>query len=381
MSSPLGVAVIGFGWMGRVHTQAYSRLSHHFPDLRTQLIAVADDVPGRADEATAQFGFQQAVTDWQAVLDNPAVQAVSVTAPNFLHREIGVAVAQAGKHLWIEKPVGLSSEDATAVRDALAAANLQGTVGFNYRHAPAVEQARQIIAGGELGDLTHVRVRFFSDYAAHPDGAFTWRYERAKGGAGVLGDLGSHAVDLARYVVGDIEAVCAQTAIFIPQRPKPSGATSGHQRASGGEMGQVENEDFVSSMVRFSNGARGVIEACRVAVGDQNAYGFEVHGTKGALSWDFRRMNELSFSPHGEYQDQPTQTIFAGPAMGDYAAFQPGSAMSLSFDDLKLLEARHFVQSIASGVAQGPGLDDAVASAEALDAMVDSVASGGWVRV
>lgn len=172
MARSLGVAVVGFGWMGRVHTQAYARVLHHFPalGLRPRLVAVAEEVPGRAEEAAAQFGFASATRDWREVAADPRVEAVSVTAPNFLHREIGVAMAEAGKHLWIEKPVGLSAGDARAVADAVAKAGVQGTVGFNYRNAPAVEAARELIASGELGTVTHVRIRLFSDYAAHPEG-------------------------------------------------------------------------------------------------------------------------------------------------------------------------------------------------------------------
>src|SRR3954468_22985499 len=188
---PVGVAVIGFGWMGRVHTQAYARVPHHYPQLglRPRLVTVAEEVPGRAEEAGAQFGFASTTRDWREVAGDPRVQAVSITAPNFLHREIGVAMAEAGKHIWIEKPVGLSTADARAVADAVAGAGVQGTVGFNYRNAPAVETAREIIASGEIGRITHVRVRLFSDYAAHPEGALTWRYEKERGGSGVLGDL------------------------------------------------------------------------------------------------------------------------------------------------------------------------------------------------
>ena len=139
--TPLGVAIAGFGWMGRVHTQAYARVLHHFPALPVapELVAVADEVPGRAAEAAAQFGFDTALTDWRDLVTDHRVQAVSIAAPNFLHREIGVAMAQAGKHIWIEKPVGLSTADATAVADAVQAAGVQGAVGFNYRNAPAVE--------------------------------------------------------------------------------------------------------------------------------------------------------------------------------------------------------------------------------------------------
>ena len=380
---PLGVAVAGFGWMGRVHAEAYTRVLHHFPQLplAPELVAVADDVPGRADEAAAQFGFTTAIRDWRELAADPRVAAVSIAAPNFLHREIGVALARAGKHIWIEKPVGLTADDARAVADAVKAAGVHGAVGFNYRNAPAVAAAREMIAAGELGEVTHVRFRLFSDYAAHPEGALSWRFERELGGSGVLGDLAAHGVDLARYLLGEIDSLVADTAIFLAERARPTGATAGHTRASGGELGPVENEDYVTSLLRFASGARGVLEASRVSVGEQNNYGFEVHGTKGAVFWDFRRMNELGVSTGTAYQDQAVSTVFVGPTHGFYAAFQPGAATAMGYDDLKVIEAYQFLRSIAEGTAHGTTLDDAVRSAEALDAMARSVETGGWVAV
>ncbi|MFI7014780.1 Gfo/Idh/MocA family protein [Streptomyces sp. NPDC050164] len=383
MVDTLGVAVVGFGWMGRVHTQAYARVRHHYPQLPLvpDLVTVAEEVPGRAEEAAAQFGFASTTRDWREVVADPRVKAVSITAPNFLHREIGVAMAEAGKHIWIEKPVGLTAEDARAVADAVAEAGVQGTVGFNYRNAPAVEAARELIASGEIGTVTHVRIRLFSDYAAHPEGALTWRYERERGGSGVLGDLASHGADLARHLLGDIASLTADTAVFLPERARPTRATAGHSRASGGELGPVENEDYVSCLLRFASGARGVLEACRVSVGEQNNYGFEVHGTKGAVFWDFRRMNELGISRGTTYQDQAVTTVYVGPGHGEFAAFQPGAANAMGYDDLKVIEAYRFLRSVAEGTPHGATLADAVHSAAALDAMARSASSGTWADV
>ncbi|MEV8086997.1 Gfo/Idh/MocA family protein [Streptomyces nigra] len=382
MVDTLGVAVVGFGWMGRVHTQAYARLPHHYPDLplRPELVAVAEEVPGRAEEAAARFGFATATRDWREVAADPRIKAVSVTAPNFLHREIGVAMAEAGKHLWIEKPVGLTAADARAVADAAARAGVHSAVGFNYRNAPAVEAARDLIASGGIGTVTHVRIRLFSDYAAHPQGALTWRYERERGGSGVLGDLASHGADLARFLLGDITALTADTAVFVPERARPTGATAGHTLATG-ELGPVENEDYVNCLLRFASGARGVLEACRVSVGEQNNYGFEVHGTRGAVFWDFRRMGELRVSRGTTYQDQPVATVHVGPGDGEFGAFQPGAANAMGYDDLKVVEAYRFLRSIAEDRPYGATLDDAVRSAAVLDAMVRSADSGSWVDV
>ena len=380
--SEFGVAVAGFGWMGRVHTQAYLRVTHHFPglELRPTLVAVADEVPGRAEEAAGQFGFATATRDWRQLAADRRVQAVSITAPNFLHREMGVELARAGKHIWVEKPVGLASADARVVAAAVRAAGVQGAVGFNYRNAPAVEAAREMIANGELGTVTHARFRLFSDYAAHPEGALSWRFERARGGSGVLGDLAAHGVDLIRYLLGEIRSLVADTAIFVPQRARPTAATAGHSRAAGGESGPVENEDYVSSQLRLASGARVVLEASRVAVGEQNNYGFEVHGTRGAVFWDFRRLGELAVSAGTAYQDQAVSTVYVGPAHGAYGAFQPGSGIAMGYDDLKVIEAYRFLRSIA-GEPCGTTLDDAVHSALVLDAMARSVELRRWVDI
>jgi predicted dehydrogenase len=372
----LGIGVVGFGWMGRVHTQAYSRVRHHYPRVvRPVLVAVADDVPGRAAAAASQFGFATATLEWRSLLDDPRVEAVSITAPNFLHREMGAAFAAAGKHIWIEKPVGLSADDARAI-----VGDVQVSVGFNYRNAPAVEKARELVRAGAIGRVTHARVRLFSDYAAHPEGALSWRFEQARGGHGVLGDLGAHGVDLTRFLLGEIEALVADTAIFVPVRPRPAGATAGHQRGSG-EPGPVENEDYFSSLLRMASGARVVLEASRVAVGEQNNYGFELHGTAGALFWDFRRMGELGVAGGADYQDEPVRTVFVGPRDGDYGNFQPGAGTAMSYDDLKVVEAYRFLRSVEEDTPHGATLADAVASAEALDAMVRSAETGAWTKL
>lgn len=381
--TPVRVAVIGMGWMGRVHAQAYARVPHHYPDgpAVPVLAAVADDVPGRATAFATRFGASAAYTDWRDVLGDPSIDAVSVTVPNFLHREIGVAVLDAGKHLWIEKPVGLTAADAAAVAEAAERNDRRTAVGFNYRNAPAVQAARAMIADGRLGTITHARFRLFSDYAAHPDGALTWRYQRDRGGNGVLGDLGSHGVDLVTHLLGDIAALVADTAIFIPERSEPTGATSGHQLATSGVRGAVENEDYLSAQLRLASGARCVLEASRVAVGEQNSYGFEIHGTSGMVRWDYRRMGELESSLGSDFQDQPVSAVHVGPGSGDYAAFQPGAANPMGYDDLKVIEAQRFLRSVVTGVPEGATVDDAVRSARALDAMTRSVDEGRWVTL
>ncbi len=178
-----------------------------------------------------------------------------------------------------------------------------------------------------------------------------------------------------------MDALVADTSIFIPERARPTAAASGHARATGGEMGPVENEDFVSALLRLTSGGRCTLEASRVAVGEQNNYGFEVHGTMGAVFWDYRRMGELGTSLGSKYQDQSVTNVLVGPESGEFGRFQPGAANAMGYDDLKVIQARNFISSIVDGLSHGATIGDAVASAEALDAMVASVRSGGWVTV
>ena len=296
-----------------------------------------------------------------------------------------MAVAQAGKHLWIEKPVGLTPADAHAVADAVAAAGVQAAVGFNYRAVPAVAELRSLVASGAIGTPNHARVQLFSDYAAHPLGALSWRFTLAAGGHGVLGDLASHGVDLARYVLDtEIASLVAETAVFVPERPVLQEGTVSYGHGVADESaprGQVENEDYVTALLRTTTGVVVTLECSRVAVGEQNSYGIEVHASQGLAAWDFRTAGELRVSSGTAYADQPSARRFVGAGAGDFGRFQPGSGISLSFDDTKVIELAGLVRSILSGHHEGPVPADAVASAETLDAMVRSAAGAGWVSL
>ena len=214
---PLGVAVAGFGWMGRVHTQAYARVLHHFPQLPVHpvLVAVADDAPDRAAEAAGRFGFATATRDWRDLAADPRVEAVSITAPNFMHREMALAAAAAGKHFWGEKPLGRFPAETAEIAAAADRAGIRTIVGLNYRHPPAVQHARRLIAEGALGEITHFRMQFVASYSSNPKGALSWRFTRELAGLGILADLGSHAVDLAQCLLGPIARVSASTSILI----------------------------------------------------------------------------------------------------------------------------------------------------------------------
>jgi len=380
------VAVVGFGWMGEVHARSWIRLNQHFPQIaaRPRFVAVADTESSRRQVATEVYGFEHGTDAWQEVLDRDDVDVVSVCGPNFVHREIGEAVAASGRHLWIEKPAGRSAADTRAIAEAVRSAGVRSAVGFNYRNAPAVQLARQLVADGALGRIESVDVRLLADYSAHPDQALSWRFDPAYAGTGVLGDLASHGFDLALHLggetVGGVTELVSDQATFLSERPLPGEGAMSHFARGEGPRGPVGNEDAASALLRFTSGARGTLAASRVAVGEQCSYGIDVRGTRGALSWDFRRMGELRLCVGQDYQDAGWETRLVRPGDGDLAAFQPASGIAMSYDDLKVLECRALAQSIATGVQHGATIDDAVVAAELVDAMVASYEEGRWVR-
>jgi len=383
-ATPLRVGVVGLGWMGQVHARAYTRVGQHYLDapLRPVLVAVADTAADeRLARAVAAYGFADVHADWRELVARDDIDAVSITGPNFIHRDVAVAAARAGKHLWLEKPAGRHAGETAEIADAVAQAGVQAAVGFNYRNAPAVELARSLVAEGRLGRVEQVRITMLADYAAHPEGALTWRYQNAWAGSGVLGDLVSHGVDLGRHVVGEIHSLVCDTATFIPERPALSGAAFAHTARGTGALAPVENEDYAGALLHFANGARGTLESSRVAVGEQCTYGIEVHGDTGALAWDFRRMGELRVCLDQEVTDAGWTTHYVAPGDGDLGAFQPGSGIAMSYDDLKVVEAHRFVRSVATGQPEGATIVDALRAARLVDAMATSAAERRWVDV
>ncbi len=380
----LRVGVVGLGWMGRLHSRSLVRLPQHYPDqpLVPRLVAFADPAQDDATTVAARsLGFVEHHLDWRELVERDDIDLVCVTGPNATHRDVAVAAAGNGKHLWVEKPAGRTSIETAQIAEAVAEAGVQAAAGFNYRNAPAVEHARELVRSGRLGQVQHTTVHFSSDYSAHPDGALTWRFKNDLAGSGVLGDLVSHAADLARYVVGDLAEVVADTATFITERAVPDGNASHFSRGGTGPRQPVENEDYVSALLRFVDGSRGILESSRTEVGDQCAYSIEVHGAQGAVAWDFRRMGELRTCLDQDYQDASWTTQLVRPGIGETGAFQPGSGIAMSYDDLKLIEAHRLVTSIIGGKAVGATVDDALVAARTVDALLASAAQGRWISV
>jgi len=378
----IGIGLVSVGWMGRLHSAAYRAVSLHYPELDAQprLIVAADPVPDNQALAVNALGYERAVSDYRTVLADPRVDVVSICTPNFLHREVALDAAQAGKPFWIEKPMGRSAAESRDIARDAAAANLITAVGFNYRNAPAIEEARRIIRSGELGRITNVRGSFLADYSSDPAGALTWRFERDRAGSGVLGDLLSHGLDLAQYLVGRIASVTALRETFITERRRPSSAAASHFSTADGEVGAVENEDYAALLLRFDDGAVGTIDSSRIAIGPRAEYSIEVYGTSGSLRWNFERMNELKIA-RSSPADAGYATVFAGPGFGEFSRFQPGAGTSMGFDDLKTIEAERFLRGVVTGEQVGPSVADGWATAEIIAAAERSIDDGSWQDV
>jgi predicted dehydrogenase len=378
----IGVGVIGFGWLGRAHARSLARIPMLFGDREYDpvLAACADPAPGAADEAISAFGFARAGGDWRRVMDDPAVDAVWIAAPNMLHVELVEAAAQAGKHVFCEKPVGGTPAQTARAERAVRRAGVTGGVGFNYRWAPLVRYAAELIAAGELGTLTNYRGRFFSMYGADPLGVLSWRFRLEEGGHGVTSDLLSHAVDLAHFLAGPITRVVGTTHTFIAERPLGAGSHYGRGRAED-PHGAVTNEDYAGMLCEFASGARGAFEAGRAIVGPESQMAFDVHGTAGAAGWDLEALNELRLYRASADRGSGYTTVLGGERFPPHGAFVPGSGNGIGFEDLVTIEDEAFCAAIAEGRPFAPGFDAALAWVSVQAALLRSARSGRWEDV
>ena len=380
----IGIGLLGVGWMGQLHSASYRRVRDHYPACRgsPRLVIAADAAEERARAATEHLGYESWTPDWREVLAHPAVDAVSITAPNFLHCEMALAAARAGKHIWVEKPLGRFPAETVRAADGVIAAGVRNLVGLNYRLAPAVQYARQLIDSGRLGTVTHYRSQFLASYASHPQGGLSWRFSRELAGYGILYDLMCHEVDMAPVLLGPITRATGRWSTVIERRPRIEMGTGTHfSVAEDAELGEVENEDRVAALIEFESGLFGTIESSRVAVGPEARYLFEANATEGAVAWNFERMNELEVCLPLPSGDRGYSTVYMSPQHPEFAHFQPGPGLPMSYSDLKVIEAFLFLESIVDGVQRTPGVAEMGSTARVLDAIARSAESGTWEEV
>lgn len=380
----IGVGVIGFGWLGQAHSRSVLRIPTLFPQRSYDpvLVACSDALAERVRQARASFGFKSAARDWRTVIADPSVEVVYVAAPNMLHVELVEAAARAGKAVFCEKPVGGRPVDVVQAARAVRAAGVMSGVGYNYRWAPLVQFARELIASGQLGQITNYRGRFFSMYGAHPLAVNSWRFQLELGGYGVTSDLLSHAVDLAHMLVGPIVRVAGTVETFIGERPQPGPGESHYGRGRAEDpRSSVSNEDYAAMLAQFHSGARGTFEASRTIVGPQSEMAFDAYGSEGAVGWNFERLNELClYRSSGERYDGYT-TVLGGERFGHHGAFVPGSGNGIGFEDLVTIEDYEFLAALAEGRSFEPSLEDALQWAAVQEALLRSTRSGRWEDV
>ena len=379
----IGLAVVGFGWMGQAHARSFMRLATLFAErlYEPRLVICADTVAERRRAAVDAFGFEDATADWHAAVEHRDVDVVVICAPNMLHESIAVAAAAAGRHVFCEKPVGGTPDQTARIEQACRRAAILTGVGYNYRFAPLVIEAHRLITAGRLGEITNYRGRFFSMYGADPLGLLTWRFRHDQGGFGVSTDIGSHAIDLAMMLNGPIARVIGTSETFIPHRPLPSGAGTHYDRGAPDDpTGAVTNEDYFGALAVFANGSRGVFEASRTMVGPQSQMAFDVHGTGGALSWNFETMNELRIFRAGDPLQGYT-TVRAGERHRYHGNFVPGDANAIGFEDVVAIQDHEFLTAIAEGRPHSAGIEEALACVSVQAALLRSDRSGTWEDV
>ena len=311
----------------------------------------------RVDEAVDSFGFRDGTTDWNVTRSITLTSTSCVSARRTCCTSRSPLLQpQAGKHVFCEKPVGGTPRADRPHRSRLAAPQVIITgVGYNYRWAPLVQYAKQLIADGTLGDITNYNGRFFTMYGSDPMGLLSWRFQLDGAGHGVSSDILSHSIDLAHMLVGPIERVVGTGHTYIPDRPIPQpGGTHYDLGSPEDPTGPVENEDYFGAMVKFENGARGTFEASRTIVGPESQCAFEIYGTKGSLKWNLETMNQLQLNLVGDKARGYT-TVYAGDRYPYHGNFVPGDANSIGYEDLKVIEDYEFLSSVAAGRQHEPG--------------------------
>ena len=373
----VGVGLVGYKFMGRAHTNAYRQVARFFDvDPAPRMAAICGRDEAGVREAADDLGWESYETDYRKLVARDDVRLVDVVTPGNTHREIVLTALEAGKHVICEKPLANTLSEA---REMLTAARNAGTVNmvcFNYRRAPAVQLARNLVAEGRLGEIRHWRATYLQDFIMEPDFPLIWRLKREVSGSGALGDIGAHIVDLAHFLVGPISEVTGMTETFIKERPLEEASAEGAT-----EMGKVTVDDAAAFLARFDNGAIGTFEATRFAAGRRNQNSFEINGSKGSLAFDLERMNELEvFFTEDDPDVQGFRTVNVTEPDHPYAGawWPPGHI--LGYEHTFVHTMKDLMDGIEAGQSPTPNFEDGYRCQAVLDAVERSAASGEWTR-
>lgn len=394
------VGMIGYKFMGKAHSHAYRDLPFYF-DLEAEPVLQA--IAGRDGEAVQaaanKMGWASVETDWRRLIERDDIDMIDIGAPNAAHAEMAIAAAQAGKHVLCEKPLAMCAGEAARMLEAVTRAGVVHMVCHNYRFAPAVQYAKQLIDEGRLGRIHHIRATYLQDWIRDPAFPLVWRLRKDVCGSGAHGDLMAHSIDLARYLVGEFSEVCGMMETFVQQRPlgemaggldacregDDAGAVDARVRGGAGEeapMGTVDVDDAVAFLARFRNGAFGVFEATRFAAGNRNGNRFEINGSKGSLRWDMEQMNALQLYLDDDAPgSQGFRTIQCTEACHPYASAYWPAGHIIGYEHTFINLLYEFMRGIASGTQPLPSFEDGYRNQLVLDAVEQSVQSRQWVRI
>jgi predicted dehydrogenase len=383
----LNVGLIGAGFMGKAHSLAYMAMPMFFwpapaIPVRKTIVDVSDSI---AAEAAQRFGFEKSTSDWRSVVEDPEIDIIDIATPNHLHAEIAIAAAAAGKHIISEKPLARSGDEAKTMYDAVKNAGIVHMVAFNYRRTPAVALAKKYIDEGAIGEILNFRGTYLQDWSADPDGPLSWRFQKSIAGSGSLGDIGTHVVDMARFLCGEITQVNTQLKTWVKTRPLQAGGVDklgASTKDSTAPRGEVDVDDEVLSLLEFQNGAIGSLEATRNAHGRNNFLTFEIHGTIGSIYFNYERRDELQVAFANDQADRKGfRTVYTGPAHPYGEGLWPIPALGIGYGETKIIETYDFVKAIMEGGEVSPNFKDGYQINLIADAMAASAQSRSWTSV
>jgi predicted dehydrogenase len=373
MSQQVNVALIGYAFMGRAHSNAYRQVTPFLsPRFTPRLKVICGRTARHVQAAARQWGWEEAATDWEAVVSRPDIDLVDICTPGDWHAPIAIAAARAGKAVFCEKPLANSLREAEAMLAAVRKAGVTHMICHNYRRAPAVLLASQLISSGQLGEIRHFRGTYLQDWIRDPTFPLVWRLDKKRAGSGALGDLGAHVVDLARFLVGEIAEVAGDLRTFIPKRPL---------LGASGRSGAVTVDDAATALVRFAGGAMGTIEATRLAPGRKNFNRFEINGSLGSLAFNLERMNELEVYFESDRRGlRGFRTILATEAGHPFsrAWWPPGHI--IGYEHTFTHTVFDLLEAIADGRQPEPDFVDGVRNQRVLDAIEKAAAKRTWIK-
>jgi predicted dehydrogenase len=371
--------------MGQAHADAYRRAALLYPQLAKPVLAMlADRDEPTAASAAARFGFASSTGDWRKLVESPDIDVVDITSPNNLHHQMAIAALSAGKHVYCEKPLAVTVAEASDMAAAAARSGKVTMVAFNNVKTPAAMYAKRLIDDGAIGKPVRFRGWFDQSFYSDPDLPWSWRCSRSEAGSGALGDLGSHTISVAQYLMGEVDSVVASEQTLFPTRPVAAAGEGYSAKASeNAERRKVENEDQMQSLVRFRSGAAGTIEASRIAVGKILGIQWEVNGTEGTIINDGDRFNELKVARLSEPKDdRGFKTLLVGAQIPQFRAFLPFDygGGGLGYFDVKVIEVHDLLAGIAAGACY-PDFAFGLHNQRVVAAMVESAQSGRWTRI